>query len=113
MTVEKLAQGGLIRALFDCYYNKRDKKGMNEQSRQDVEWMASNHSAMELLEMGDPDAIVEFVGDWVEDNCDYSTEEEWSDLCFVAYEFWGCAGIPSHSPQWDEFWFNKAKEEDS
>ena len=78
----------------------------------EVEWLASSYSATELLETcGDADGIVEFVGDWVEENLDYSTEEEWSDLCFVFYEWWGCAGIPSHTPEWEQFWLEQAKQE--
>ena len=78
----------------------------------DVEWFAREISATELLEMSNtPSDICEVVGNWVEENCDYDDEEEWSDLCFVFYEFWGCENIPSHTPEWDKFWNDKLEEE--
>ena len=86
---------------------------MNSEAIADIEWFARDISATELMENNDADGIVEIVGNWVEENCDYENEEEWSDLCFVFYEFWGCENIASHSPEWDEFWDNKVKEEDS
>ena len=77
----------------------------------DVKWFASDISASELLEMSDADGIVETVGDWVESNCDYENEDEWSDLCFVFYEWWGCENIASHTDEWKEFWNQKLAEE--
>lgn len=77
----------------------------------DVEWLARDVTATELMEDGDANSIVEFVGDWVEANCDYETEEEWSDLCFVFYEWWGCENIASHTEEWQQFWEQKVKEE--
>ena len=78
----------------------------------DVEWFARETSATELMEMSDtPSAICEVVGDWVENNCTYDTEDEWSDLCFVFYEWWGCEHIASHTPEWDAFWQQKVTEE--
>ena len=77
----------------------------------DVEWFARDISASELLEMSDADGIVETVGNWVEENCDYKTEQEWSDLCFVFYEWWGCEDIGSHTPEWTQFWSQKLAEE--
>ena len=77
----------------------------------DVEWFAGDISASELLEMSDADGIVETVGDWVEANCDYENEDEWSDLCFVFYAWWGCENIASHTDEWKEFWNQKLSEE--
>ena len=77
----------------------------------DVEWFARDISATELLEMSDADDIVETVGNWVEANCDYDTEEEWSDLCMVFYDWWGCGDIGSHTPEWQAFWQQKLLEE--
>ena len=78
----------------------------------DVEWFARNISATELLDMSDtPSAICEVVGNWVENNCDYDTEEEWSDLCFVFYEWWGCAHLDSSTPEWANFWTVMSREE--
>ena len=86
---------------------------MIDQMKGEVEWFAREMTATELLENNDADGIVEIVGDWVESNCDYNTEDEWSELCFVFYEWWGCANIPSHSPEWDKFWNDKLEEENN
>ena len=77
----------------------------------DVEWFARNTSATELLEMSDADGITETVGDWVEANCDYDTEDDWSDLCQVFYDWWGCGHLGSHTPEWHAFWQQKLSEE--
>jgi hypothetical protein len=88
---------------------------INDESRTSVEWFARNISATELLENNDANGIVEIVGDWVDENCDYDEDDDddaFSELCFVFYEFWGCENIPSHSPEWDKFWNDKLMEED-
>lgn len=86
---------------------------VTEQSRSDVEWFARDISATELLENNDANGIVEIVGDWVDENCDYDEDDDdaFSELCFVFYEFWGCENIQSHSPEWDQFWNDKLMEE--
>ena len=85
---------------------------ISDEARSDVEWFARDISATELLENNDPDGIVEIVGNWVDENCDYNEDDDdYSELCFVFYEWWGCENIPSHSPEWDEFWNDKLAEE--
>ena len=80
-----------------------------------VLWFADSYCVTELLEeAGDSDAIVELVGDWVEESLGYDSSEqwqEWSDLCQVFYARWGCLELASSTPEWDEFWTNLQKEE--
>ncbi len=81
-----------------------------------VQWFADSYCVTELLEEagGDPDTIVEIVGDWVEESLGYDSSEqwqEWSDLCQVFYARWGCLELASSTPEWDEFWTNLQKEE--
>ena len=85
---------------------------ITQEQRAEVEWLARDVSATELMNNNDADGIVEFVGDWIEDNVSYDTEDEWSELCFVFYEFWGCQDIPSHTPEWTQFWTDKVREEE-
>ena len=79
----------------------------------EVEWLARNYTATELMEMGggNADNIVEFVGDWIESNLTYKDEDEWSDLCVAFYEWWGCENLASQTDEWHQFWENKVKEE--
>ena len=82
-----------------------------------VLWFAGSYSVTELMEEagGDADGIVEIVGDWVEESLHYDSTDnwqEWSDLCQVFYDYWGCLELSSGTPEWDSFWLSRAAEED-
>ena len=96
---------GYWRDWMEANYNHLDD------AIRDVEWFAGSWSATELLENNDAEGIVEIVGDWVEAECDYNNEEEWSDLCQLFYDWWGCINLASFTPEWDAFWQQKLAEE--
>ena len=75
----------------------------------DMEHWSQSWSVTELLDGNDPDGIVEIVGDQA--STYDTTEDEWSDLCCLFYDWWGCLNLGSSTPEWDEFWMKRLSEE--
>ena len=75
--------------------------------------LMSNITVTEMLSDGD---VCEWVSDYVEelmtemhmDSDDYHT---FNQGCFMVYEHFGAGELDSSTPEWDDFWNQKAAEE--